>query len=241
MQFPVVAPVRVTLGLRPSAGAILALLALSSHADASLKGPEEAKQYSFEASAAAGLDRSLEYEPLIPFLTRDRPMEIRWMARERPGLHGYRLTVVIEGGALTGTVAHWTIDAGTGRSLDMEGRRAYRMRLPLRIEPGLQVHAALEAVRSDGERRLLAQQDATPGQRRGERRMTLPAGPRLTSNRADDAWGLVGPAACLSESAPRGWLASSSAPGPEAGTPSRRRACQALRDRGPPLRADPRS
>lgn len=211
---------------RPSsAGAVLVLLALSTHAQA-------------EVREQSGYEPSLKSDPLPPLLVDGRAVEISWLAQEGLGLREYRLTTVVENGALAGTVGRWRIESGTGEPLDGGRIRAYRVRLPLLIEPGLQVHAALEAVRSNGERRLLAQRNANP--RRGGR-VTPPAGSRLASGREDDALGLVRSAACSpSQSAACARVAASPGPRAEPDTPSRRRACQRLRDRGPPLVADTR-
>jgi hypothetical protein len=207
--------------LRPSsAGAALVLLALCIHAQA-------------EVQEQAGYVHSLKPDPLPPFLLDGRAVEISWLAQESLGLREYRLTAIVESGALAGTVGRWRIESGTGEPLAGGRIRAYRVRLPLLIEPGLHVHAALEAVRSDGERRLLAQKSANP--RRGGR-VTPPAGPRLTSGRGDDAPGLVPSTACSpSQSAVRARVVASSGPRPETDAPCRRRPCQRLRDRGPPL------
>ena len=178
----------------PPAGAILALLALSSHAQASLpQRQEEAGRYSFEASLDAGHHGSLESDPLSPLLAGDRPVEIQWVARELPGLRGYRLTTVIEGGVLAGTVVRWTVEPGTGRRLDAGGLRAYRLRLPLLKEPGIHLHTALEAIHRDGSSVLLTKRDAIPEDAKGEGRFAPSRSGRLSEDPARSAGGAVAP------------------------------------------------
>jgi len=131
----------------------LALLALATAVDASPKGPPQDSPYSLQALAY----RSLEPDRASLLPARDRAVEIRWVARELPDLSAYQLTVEIEGSALSGTVARWIIEPGTGWPLDSKGRRAYRLGLPLRAEPGLAIHAAArrQLVRARAQRRQL--------------------------------------------------------------------------------------
>ena len=212
----------------------LALLALAAVADASPKGPPQDSPYSLQTLAY----RSLEPDRASLLPARDRAVEIRWVAREFPDLSAYQLTVEIEGSALSGTVARWIIEPGTGWPLDTEGRRAYRLGLPLRAEPGLAIHAALESVRADGRRQLLARLDDNPWERRGEACTARPAGPRVGPGRDDEGSGLASSPACLPESALRGDLAPSARPDAGSAAAASHRACRDLRDRGPPLPTD---
>jgi hypothetical protein len=216
--------------------AVGAALALALPTGAAADPPGAAEQpYAFEARAA-GFDRSLDPDLGSPLAARDRAVEIRWVARELPTLAAYRLTVAVDGSDLP--LARWTIVPGTGRAIDTDGLRAYRMGLPLRAQPGLAVHASLEAVRSDGRLELLARLDDMPWERRGADCNASPASPRLDSGAAEEGVGLVRSAACLPASAPAASLIPVAGPDAERPAAGSRAPCLDLRERGPPPRAD---
>jgi hypothetical protein len=144
---------------------------------------EEAGRYRFEAFVAGPEDQRLPAElrarvrsaQASDLLATDRAVEIEWVGREGPGLRGYRLTAMIDGGPLSGVAARWTVAPGTGESGLLPGPRLYRLHLPLRVDGRLKVRAALEAVREDGTSVLLAVQDSIPARTAGDGWLAGPA------------------------------------------------------------------
>jgi hypothetical protein len=148
---------------------VAATLAASS-APAVFAASEETGRYSFQAFVPGDEDqrlpaelraRSRSFSPPSPnLLTTARAVEIEWVGRELPGLRGYRLTALIDGGPLSGLAARWMVAPGTGEPA-LPGL-LYRLRLPLPVDGRLRLHAALEAVRADGSAVLLAVHDSIP-------------------------------------------------------------------------------
>ena len=182
---------RALFVLRQSAGALACLLALVHHTEASQRDAQEAGQYVFRATLTSE-PRGLDSDSLTSLLANDRAVVFRWVARESPGLRAYRLTTVIEGGALSGTVVRWTVEPGSGQRLDMGRLLEYRLRLPLAVESGLQLHAALEAIAADGSRFLLVERDAFP-ERRSEGQLGSSRGERLVQEDVGSARSAVAP------------------------------------------------
>src|SRR5688500_4056696 len=130
------------------------LLALVS--PAAFAGSQEAGRYSFETFVAEAEDHRLPselraearrtFETPADTLATDRTVEIEWVGREGPGLRGYRLTAMIDGGPLSGVAARWTVAPGSGEGGPLPGTLLYRPRLPLPVDGRLRLHAALEAV-----------------------------------------------------------------------------------------------
>lgn len=87
------------------------------------------------------------------------PVELLWTAHEHAGFRGYRLTATIEDGPLSGVATQWTVAPGSGRRDGASGAYAYRVRLNLPVFTQAHVRAALEGVRADGTRVLLAVRD----------------------------------------------------------------------------------
>ena len=157
---------------------------------------EEAGRYSFEAFVAGPEDQRLpaELRARVPrsaqssdLLATDRAVEIEWVGSEGPGLRGYRLTAMIDGGPLSGVAARWTVAPGTGERGLQPGPRLYRLHLPLRVDGRLKVRAALEAVREDGTSVVLAVQDSTPARTAGDGWLAGPAWLSLLPSTSGDS------------------------------------------------------
>lgn len=166
-------------------GPACALVALALWAAAApatvFAASEETAPYSFQAFVPGDEDAHLPAElrsrsfsaPSATLLTTPRAVEIEWVGREGPGLRGYRLTAVIDGGPLSGYTARWMVAPGSGERGPLPGR-TYRLRLPLPVDGRLRLHAALEAVRQDGSAVLLALHDSTPAPATADRWLSGP-------------------------------------------------------------------
>jgi len=160
-----------------------ATLAAAAASPCAALASEEAGRYRFEAFVTGAEDARLPAElraraarPALThdLLATDRAVEIEWVGSEKPGLRGYRLTAIIDGGPLSGLAARWTVDPGSGEIGPQPGPRLYRLHLPLPVDGRLRLHAALEAVREDGTAVLLAVHDSTPARTAGDRWLGVP-------------------------------------------------------------------
>ena len=159
------------------------LLALAV-SPAAFAASQEAGQYRFEAFVPGAEDLRLPSElraqagrtseAPADLLATDRAVEIEWVGREAPGLRGYRLTAMIDGGPLSGVAARWTVAPGSGEGGPLPGTRLYRLRLPLPVDGRLRLHAALEAVQQDGSAVLLAVRHSTPARSAGDPALSGP-------------------------------------------------------------------
>jgi len=175
---------------------------------AAFAASQEAGQYSFEAfvpGAEDSLPAELRAQAVrtsearADLLATDRAVEIEWVGREGPGLRGYRLTAMIDGGPLSGLAARWTVAPGSGEGGPLPGTRLYRLRLPLAVDGHLRLHAALEAVQQDGSAVLLAVRHSTPVRSAGDRSLSGPGWSGLLPDSTGTSALLpAGPAASLS-------------------------------------------
>jgi hypothetical protein len=167
----------------PGCALVAATLAAAAAAPAVFAASEETAPYSFQAFVPGDEDQRLPAElrarsrsfspPSANILTTARAVEIEWVGREGPGLRGYRLTAMIDGGPLSGFAARWMVAPGSGEQGALPGR-TYRLRLPLPVDGRLRLHAALEAVRQDGSAVLLALHDSTPAPATADRWLSGP-------------------------------------------------------------------
>lgn len=240
MPSDLVVRARASFLLRQSAGAAFCLLALVGGTEASQLEPQEAGQYDFKATFTSE-PRGFDPDSLTSLLANDRAVVFSWVARESPGLRAYRLTTVIEGGALSGTVVRWTVEPGSGQRLDMDRLLEYRLRLPLAIETGLQLHAALEAIAADGSQFLLAERDAFP-ERRSEGQLGSSRGARLVQEDVGSARSAIAPGSPTAALSNPPTLALPAQAGASAGSRSRMpiTGTGSPGCRGPPPRADTR-
>lgn len=115
-----------------------------------------------------------------------RTVTISWTAKERPGLEGYRLTALIDGGPLSGLAGRWHVTAagsdGSGTA------RTYRVRWLLPLAGAPRVRVAIEALEGGGVGPLLAvrQGDGWPlGAEAATRHVTAP---RRASGGSPSRW-----------------------------------------------------
>src|SRR5882762_587060 len=98
---------------------VAAALAAVSAPSAVFAASEETGRYRFQAFVPGDEDQRLPAElrarsrsfsaPSANILTAARAVQIEWVGREEPGLRGYRLTAMIDGGPLSGFAARWTV------------------------------------------------------------------------------------------------------------------------------------
>jgi hypothetical protein len=146
----------------------LALLCATAAPARALERPHpEAGSYSIDAFVVRGAESRLPQELLappthaavLPEAGARGPVEVEWTADEHFGFRGYRLTATIEDGPLSGVATQWNVAPGSGRREGPGGAYAYRVRLNLPPFAVAHVRTALEGVRADGSRVLLAVRD----------------------------------------------------------------------------------
>ncbi len=126
----------------------------------------EAGSYSIEAFSVLQDDARLPQDlrvpsawtQALPHAGAKGPVELHWTAYEQAGFRGYRLTALIEGGPLSGAAMQWHVAPGSGRRR-WSGAYEYLVRLNLPAFFDAHLRAALEGLRADGSRVLLAVRD----------------------------------------------------------------------------------